>query len=270
VRTSETFTSSLSTFSTTASYLLASCCWIRIPRVEIVLVDACCSTRITRRSMVDEPASPGTTSPPPRKPTPVRRLHEPFVSPEFGANQISPRVDGGMGGDGPERPMTAARNSNNPHHLAAAPLYTVNAACADSHGVLSAPPPALSGSLLLRKRLDVADAGRLSVIGSASGNPLIPASLKSMGFQPTSNNLPPSAPGNVIEATGTVKAPPTSPRDLTPLVTEALCSWGQALRSILGQAVRESVTAERRLQVSSARGPSLMTTGLFPQTMTLR
>jgi len=227
VRTSETFTSSLSTFSTTASYLLASCCWIRIPRVEIVLVDACCSTRITRRSMVDEPASPGTTSPPPRKPTPVRRLHEPFVSPEFGANQISPRVDGGMGGDGPERPMTAARNSNNPHHLAAAPLYTVNAACADSHGVLSAPPPALSGSL-------------------------------------------PSAPGNVIEATGTVKAPPTSPRDLTPLVTEALCSWGQALRSILGQAVRESVTAERRLQVSSARGPSLMTTGLFPQTMTLR
>lgn len=222
--------------------------------------------------MVVEPASsPGATSPPNRKPLPARRLHEPFVSPEFGANRISPRLEDAMGGNDPEQPTGTGpgtvRDAGDVHRVAA-PLYTVNAARADNHSVLSVPPPVLSDSLLLRKRLDVADAGRLSVVGLASGNPLIPASLKSMGFQPKFSNVPPpSAPSNLTDSTSVVE----SPRDMSPLVTEALCSWGQAVGPIVGQAVFESFKAERRDGVHpSSRGPSLTTTGLFPQMMTLR
>lgn len=220
--------------------------------------------------MVTDPApldpSPAATSlPPSRNPKTARRLHEPFVSPEFGviAGRGSPRLSGGVDRDG--RGISPATDQ-------AAPLYTVNAARPDSSLALIARPSPLTDSLLLGKRTSVADARGLSVGSSASGTPLVPVGFKEMQFQSKSDKVPPPQGScGQIEASSTMASPMRSPQDVSPLVTDAVCTWGQELGTILGQAVFDSAApAPQKDACCPSHRPGLATTGLFPQIMILR
>ncbi|CAN0159945.1 unnamed protein product, partial [Ectocarpus fasciculatus] len=82
----------------------------------------------------------------------------------------------------------------------------------------------------------------------------------------------PSSTNGGIELEETPNPSLDPPGDLSPFVTEATCTWGQELGAIVGQAVSgSSDMANRRSGISSSGGqPTLTTTGLFPQMMTLR
>lgn len=224
--------------------------------------------------MVTDPASSpdptaATSLPSSRNPKTARRLHEPFVSPEFGASagQGPPRLSGGVGG--------ALRAATGDARDQAAPLYTVNVARANSDdGALVAHPSPLTDSLLLGKRMSVADAGCLSVGGPASGTALVPVGLKGVQFHPKSDKVPPphaSKFSGEIKARSTMVPPRRSSQDISSLVTGSLCTWGQELGTILGQAVLESSPPAPGKDVCySPRRPGLTTSGLFPQIMILR
>lgn len=209
------------------------------------------------------------------KPAP---LHEPFVSPEFGASaslkrrssRLNSVVDGSDRGERPAMNFHGTGNTN----PQTAPLYTVTATgAADAGGVLVGPQSVLSDSLLLRKRLAVSDAACLSVVGAASATPLNPiAGMNRVQYKLKTNEVtPPQASRNEVEVKRTLKSPLNSPRDMSPLVTEAACTWGQELGTILGQDVLHSARAKPRTEILSlAVRPALTTTGLFPQMMTLR
>lgn len=213
--------------------------------------------------------------------TPARKpalLHEPFVSPEFGASaglkRRPSRLNNGVV-DGNDRGARALANLHGTGNTRpqAAPLYTVSAAGAeDTGGGLVAPLSVLSNSLLPGKRLAVTDAGCLSV-ASASATPLSPvAGMDGVHYNLKPDEVPPpQASRNQVEAKGALKPPLNSPRDLSPLVIEAACTWGQALGTILGQDVLHSGKAKPRTEMLPlAVRPTLTTTGLFPQIMTLR
>lgn len=206
-------------------------------------------------------------------PKTARRLHEPFVSPEFGASagQGSPRLCGSIDGNGRGRPSVVLRTTGDASDQAA-PLYTVNAGRAARDGALIARPSPLTESLLLGKRMSPADVDRLSVGGSASGPALVPVGLKGVQFQPKPDKVPPPyASSGPIETSGTMAPPLRSPQDLSPLVTDAVCTWGQELGTVLGQAVLEAAPpAPRKGACCSSIRAGLITTGLFPQKMTLR
>lgn len=192
------------------------------------------------------------------------------MSPEFGvsAGQEPPQLNGGVDVNGRGRSSATLRATTGDANDQAAPLYTVNAARADSDGALVARPSPLIDSVLLGKRVSVADAGRLSIGGSS----LVPVGLKGVRFHPKSDKVPPPYASNgQIEASGTMGSSLRSPRDVSPLVTDAVCTWGQELGTILGQAVLDSApTASRKDMCCSSRRPGLTTTGLFPQIMILR
>lgn len=250
--------------------LCCCCATVLLPRPLTVMTDPASLYRAEAAEAAE------AQNPTPTKP--ARRLHEPFVSPEFGASAAlkrrSSRLNGVVdGNDGGERPAATFHGTGNTNPQAA-PLYTVSAAgAADSGGMLVAPPSALSDSLLLGKRLDVADAACLSVVGSAAATPLNPiAGLNGSQYQPKTDKVPPpQVSRNQVEAKGTLKSPLTSPQDISPLVTEAACTWGQELGTILGQEVLHPATTKPRMEIMSLAGrPALTTTGLFPQMMTLR
>lgn len=224
--------------------------------------------------MVTDPVSldptAATTLPPSRNPKTARRLHEPFVSPEFGASagQGSPRIIGGVDGNGQGRSSATSRSGDVTSQ--AAPLYTVNAARADGDGALVARPSPFTQSLLLGKRMSVADAGRLSVGGSALGTALV--GLKGVALQSKSDKVPPPyAPYGQVEARNSMASPLRSPQDVSSLVTDAVCTWGQELGTVLGQAVLDSAPhAPRRDEWRPSSQAGLTTTGLFPQIMILK
>lgn len=239
------------------------------------------------------------------------RLHEPFVSPEFAGDMgratrldadVS-RRDGGDDGDGltstasirhdvgdlnpwweqPEGQLLPAQ---------AAPLYTVHAGAGAGAGatqnafnrdVLVALPSPLPPSVKLAKRLAVAAAGCLSVVKSSAIVTDDKAAAKKTDQRQrqaevrfkSSENAPPST---LLQAEAGSGVPPQQQsrgpcQDLSSLVTEATCSWGQELGQILGQAVPDLAAAAVGLSTAmcSSSGPlALTTTGLFPQTMHLR
>lgn len=212
---------------------------------------------------------------PARKPA---LLHEPFVSPEFGAGaglkRLPSRLDGVV--DGNDRGGRALANFHGTGNTRpqAAPLYTVSAAGAtDTGGVLVGPPSVLSDSLLQGKRLAaVAGAACLSA-ASASATPLSPvAGMKGVQYNLKPDEVPPPlAYRKQVEAKHALKAPLNSPQDLSPLVVEAGCTWGQEVGTILGQDALYSATVKPRTEMLPlAVRPTLTTTGLFPQIMTLR
>lgn len=221
---------------------------------------------------------------------PSRILHEPFVSPEFGASRATgpSRLGGGpdssgLGeispaefredGDAIDRRSWQGQEALLPQ---AAPLYTVSAtsAAGSGGGVVLAPHSALSNSLLPGKRLEAVATGYTSVVGPPSARRLAPAAGSTeVQFQTKSDKTPspyPSSRGIEVEETPNTSLDP--PQDLSPFVTEATCTWGQELGAIVGQAVSDySHVVNRRLGISSSGGqPTLTTTGLFPQMMTLR
>ncbi|CAM9123673.1 unnamed protein product [Ectocarpus sp. 13 AM-2016] len=221
---------------------------------------------------------------------PSRVLHEPFVSPEFGASRATgpSRLGGGpdssdrgeispaeFRGDGDtiDRRSWQGQQALLPQ---AAPLYTVSATsvAGSGGGVVSAPPSALSNSMLPGKRLEAVVAGYTSVVGPPSARRSAPAAgSQEVQFQTKSDKTPSPYPSSrEIEVEGTLNTSLDPPQDLSPFVTEATCTWGQELGAIVGQAVNDSSrTANRRLGIQSSGGqPTLTTTGLFPQMMTLR
>lgn len=225
--------------------------------------------------MVTDPAFVDSTSLPPTRNNAktARRLHEPFVSPEFGAStakgslQLNGVVDrNGRGGSSAAVRITGDASDQ------AAPLYTVNTARADSGGALVARPSPLTDSVLLGKRMSVADAGSLSVSRSALGTALVPVGLKGAQFKSKSDGVPqPYASSGKIESRSTVASPLRSPQDISPLVTDAVCTWGQDLGTVLGQAVLDSAPpASRKDACWPSNRTGLTTTGLFPQIMILR
>lgn len=168
----------------------------------------------------------------------------------------------------------------------AAPLYTVRAGggSSNSSGTLVAPPTPIQDSQLLTKRLAVTAAGHSSVVGSsrAVAPPASGGLSKAVGGGPEQQQEYLFKPDKVLRPAqssqeGDWVEPPLSitPEDLSPLVTGAVCTWGQELAKILGQHVIDSA-------IPSAGGPVVVphntngglsvitTTGNFPQTMQLR
>ena len=228
--------------------------------------------------MVTDPASldsatVATSLPPSRNSKTSRRLHEPFVSREFGASagKGSLQLNGVVDRNSQGRSSTAlALRTTGDASDQAAPLYTVNAVRTDSGGALVARPSPLTDSVLLGKRMSVAEAGCLSVGGSALGTALVPAGLKGAQFKSKPNDAPCTSSGQ-IEARSTMASPLRSPQDISSLVTDAVCTWGQELGTVLGQAALDSAPPSSRQDGCwSSNRPGLTTTGLFPHTMILR
>lgn len=221
---------------------------------------------------------------------PSRVLHEPFVSPEFGASRVTAPSRIGGGPESSDRgEMSTAEFRGDGDAIdgcswqrqqallpQAAPLYTVSSTsvAGSGGGLVLAPPPSLSNSLLPGKRLEAVASGYTSVVGPPSARRVAPAAgSKEVQFQTKSDKTPspyPSSRGSEVEETPSPSL--DLPRDLSPFVAEATCTWGQELGAIVGLAVSDSPhMANRPLGISSSGGqPTLTTTGLFPQMMTLR
>lgn len=265
------------------------------------------ASRYPEKPQRREPALPSTEaaeSPPSRTLHPAAgrqlapRLHEPFVSPEFaGGMERTVRTSdrsGQLGENGARFPRDIDSNNNSvnshmPHPEVpppqAAPLYTVRAGDGSSYnsGVSVAPPRALSDSPLLVKKLTAA-AGCSLVIGSsnATAPPALDGVLKAVrgGPEQTQDFLfkpnKVTRSGQVGQEGDRVKPPLSiTPRDLSPLVTGAVCTWGQELAKILGRHVIDSAISsagDRRVVSPNTDGrlSVLTTTGNFPQTMQLR
>lgn len=194
------------------------------------------------------------------------------MSPEFGAGagEGPPRLNGVVGGNSGGRSSGTFLGSTGDAIDQAAPLYTVNAARAESDIAIVARSSPLTDSMLLGKRMTVADAGCLSVGALAATTARVPVGFK--GVHPKPDKVPPPrVPSGQIEASGVVASPLRSPEDVSPLVTDAICTWGQELRTILGQTLPHSASPASRKDVCcSSRRPGLTTTGHFPQIMILR
>lgn len=242
------------------------------------------------------------------------RLHAPFVSPEFAGglgratrldadvSRHYSRADGGDDGRVPSTGMGIIRDYNDRANRnswweqqpesgdqlttppQAAPLYTVRAGDGrtrrpSNSDVLVALPSPLPPSLKLAKRLAVN--GMMSVLQETDDSQQAEFRLKSAAAAV-------NAPSNTLLLEGEAESatPQQQPRnpckDLSPFVTEATCSWGQELGTILGQAVPDCAataggafgsgtnTSTPAMMSSSLSRLGLTTTGLFPQTMHLR
>ena len=218
------------------------------------------------------------------------RLHEPFVSPEFAeglvrATRLDADVSRGSDGDANSWWQQPEGGQLTPQ---AAPLYTVRAGdgatrSPSNSDVLAALPSPLAPSLKLSKRLAVTAAGCSSVAKSAAINGTAVSKgtdetrraecrLQSAAVKALPNTLLPEVETESVMPQQQSRAPS---KDLSSLVTEATCSWGQELGEILGQAVPDfaasAVDSGRTTAMSSSLARlGLMTTGLFPQTMHLR
>lgn len=225
---------------------------------------------------VESPSSQETKCPTPAAGHRPPRLHEPFVSPEF-AQRTESR---GLTNAGAARPgvgIDTIRLPGNPRWgqpeaaPQTAPLYTVSGG-ASNIGIIVPPPASLPDSLLLTKRLAVMTAGCSSVVGSASVTGDIVLKGVEKGHHEHRESVAKASPGTSSQDEAeTSRTAPPSPRDLSPLVIETFCTWGQKLDTILGQAALEPASADPRTAVPSSGGrPTLTTTGLFPHTMQLR
>lgn len=228
-----------------------------------------------QRKMVTETAVSPSSEARSQNPNPMVRkpsfsLHEPFVSPEFDARfqSRSSRLDSSVDrSDRGERIQGTFNGNDATSSLRrqeaplpqAAPLYTVSAAGV-SGSLLVAPAAAISDALLL---------GKGPTVAGPTSNHETPG-LKEVHFQPKSHKISLShEASHQVKAERAPQPPLSSPRDVSPLVAEAICTWGEELGTILGQDERDSISAKPRTGMPRGR-PMLTTTGLLPQIMTLR
>lgn len=253
------------------------------------------------------PLYPNTLVDPPRlaknnnaaEPHARPRLHEPFVSPEFAeVTQTSspPQKNARPTILGPSIEKTTERakfrvatygsalsvsssTTNNPwlvqpgnEVLQAAPLYTVRTGASDG-GLLVVPPSSTNPDpFMLAKRLalsatDVSSGPSPSQDGALAKPDVQPVVCREQqqdyGFKPkapstTDGGLSKGSVGGE-EIEQSTSQPNAAPGDLSPVVEEVVCTWGGDLRAILGQAAG-----------SSRRRSSVVTTGMFPQSIRLR